>query len=378
MKMNTPLKLMLAVTGAAVVCAVVAVRFVTASPASDAPATRTEKPALAVTTARLRTATLPHRLTAHGNVMAWQEASVGSESNGLRLTEVRVHVGDQVRRGQVLATFAADTVEAELAQRRAEVAQAAAALAEAAGNAQRARALQDSGAMSTQQIQQSLMAERAAQARLDAARAVERSQALRLTQTRVLAPDDGIVSARTATVGAVVPAGQELFRLIRGGRLEWRAEVSAADLARLQAGQTARVTLASGEAVEGRVRIVAPSVDTATRNGIAYVDLPRHAAARAGTYARGEFHLGSSAASTLPRAAVQMRDGLHHVMRVDAAERVTLTRVRVGRQSGDELEILEGLSASDRVVASGGAFLGDRDRVRVVAPPTAAAPVRAQ
>ena len=59
-------------------------------------------------------------------------------------------------------------------------------------------------------------------------------QQLRLRQTRVLAPDNGVISARSATVGAVLPAGQELFRLIRQGRLEWRAEVAAADLARLK------------------------------------------------------------------------------------------------------------------------------------------------
>lgn len=370
------LRLMLSVAGAAVVCAALVVRFVTAAPAtgpsSAAPAARpdaaarAERPALTVNVARLRPATLPIRLAANGNLMAWQEALIGSEANGLRLAEVKADVGDTVRRGQVLATFAADTVEAELAQRRAEVAQAEVALAEATANARRGRALQESGAMSTQQIQQYVAAERGAQARLEAARAVEAGQALRLRQTRLLAPDDGIVSARTATVGSVVPAGQELFRMIRGGRLEWRAEIAAADLARVRPGQRVRVMLVSGESLEGRVRVVAPAVDTATRNGLVYVDLPRHPAARAGTYAQGEFELGDSTAMTLPRAAVQVRDGLHHVMRIGAGDRVAPVRVRVGRQIADLVEILDGLARTDRVVASGAAFLGDNDLVRVV------------
>src|SRR3546814_21156386 len=58
----------------------------------------------------------------------------------------------------------------------------------------------------------------------------------------LLAPDDGVISARSATVGAVLPAGQELFRLIRRGRLEWHAEVAASDLAKLKSGQIAHVT----------------------------------------------------------------------------------------------------------------------------------------
>jgi RND family efflux transporter MFP subunit len=167
-------------------------------------------------------------------------------------------------------------------------------------------------------------------------------------------------------VGSVVPAGQELFRLIRGGRVEWRAEIAAPDLAGLKPGQRVRVTLVNGDTVDGRVRMIAPSVDTLTRNGLVYVDLPRHHAARAGTYAHGDFDLGSSAAMVLPRSAVQMRDGLHQVMRIDAKDRVTQSRVRVGRQAGDLMEILEGLDRTDRVVASGGAFLGDSDLVRVV------------
>lgn len=366
--MMTPsLKLTLCVAGAALLCAALLVKFVGPSSAADRPAAaHAETPALAVTAARLRPATLPIRLSANGNVSAWQEALIGSEANGLRLTAVTVNVGDEVRRGQVLATFSADTVNAELAQRRAEVAQAEVALAEAAANAQRGQALRESGAMSTQQIQQYEAAARSAQARLDAARAVEQSQSLRLTHTRVLAPDDGIISARAATVGSVVPAGQELFRMIRGGRVEWRAEIAAPDLVLVKPGQRVRVTLVNGDAVEGRVRMIAPSVDTLTRNGLVYVDLPRHHAARAGTYAHGDFELGSSAAMVLPRSAVQLRDGRHQVMRIDARDRVAQSRVRVGRQTADLVEILEGLAPADRVVASGGAFLGDNDLVRLV------------
>ena len=120
--------------------------------------------------------------------------------------------------------------QAELAQSKAAMAETEATLAEAAANAQRARELQASGALSAQQINQYLTAERTAQARLEAQRALFKTQQLRLAQTQVLAPDNGVISARNATVGAVVPAGMELFRLIRQGRLEWRAEVVANEL----------------------------------------------------------------------------------------------------------------------------------------------------
>jgi RND family efflux transporter MFP subunit len=326
------------------------------------------KPALAVAVIQPQLAELPLRIQANGNIAAWQEASIGAESDGLRLVEVRANVGDAVRRGQVLATFARATVSAELANRRAAQAEAEAALAEAAANAQRARDLQASGALSAQQINQYLTAERTAQARLDAANAQSHTQQLRLAQTSVLAPDDGVVSARGATVGAVVPAGQELFRIIRRGRLEWRAEVAAHELARLRPGQPALVTPAGGEPIKGRLRIVAPAVDPQTRNGLAYVDLPPASAARSGMFARGEIELGAAGkALTLPQAAVTQRDGFSYVLRVGADGRVAQTKVAAGRRVGGRVEILSGLDPLSKVVANGGAFLGDGDLVRVVA-----------
>jgi RND family efflux transporter MFP subunit len=335
--------------------------------AASAPA----KPALTVTATQPQRAALTTAVNANGNVAAWQEAIVGAEANGARLADVRVNVGDVVRRGQVLATFAPDLIQADLAQSKAAVAEAEATLADAASNAQRARDLQASGALSAQQINQLLTAERTAQARLDALRAGARVQQLRLQQTQVLAPDNGVISARGATVGAVVPAGQELFRLIRGSRLEWRAEVAASDLALLKPGQPVKVTAAGASPVVGKVRMVAPTVDAATRNGIVYVDLPQPALLKAGMFARGEFETGSSSALTLPQTAVLLRDGFSYVFKLGADNRVSQTKVAVGRRAGERIEITSGLEPGARVVASGAGFLSDGDTVRVVEAPAA-------
>ena len=338
--------------------------------ASDARAAT--KPALTVSVTQPQRADIASAVSANGNIAAWQEAIVGSEANGWRLAEVRVNVGDVVRRGQVLATFAAEMPNADLAQSKAGVAEAEATLAEAGANAQRARELQATGALSAQQINQYLTAERTAQARLDALRAAVRMQQLRLAQTQVLAPDGGVISSRSATVGAVVPAGQELFRLIRGGRLEWRAEVAASELAQIKPGQAVKITPAGGSAVDGRVRMVAPTVDAATRNGLVYVDLPQSGPAKAGMFARGEFAIGNSSALTLPQSAVLLRDGFAYVFKVGADNKVAQAKVGVGRRVGDRIEVTSGLDAGSHVVASGAGFLADGDLVRVVDTPPAA------
>lgn len=368
--MKTTRSLAAAVGIAVILVAALTWALQSSSRAADTDAPTAPRPALTVTATTPQPTMLPVSVSANGNVMAWQEASIGTEADGLRLAAVAVNVGDSVRRGQVLAVFASDTVVAELAQSEAAAAEVEAQLAEAEDNARRALELQKTGALSAQQIRQYVTAERTARARLEAMRAAERTQRLRLAQTRVLAPDDGVISARSATVGAVLPAGQELFRLIRRGRLEWRAEVAAPELAKLQPGQRVRVVPVGGEPVEGTLRMVSPVIDPQTRNGLVYVDLPAGAAARAGMFARGEIQIGTHQMTTLPQSAVLLRDGHAYVMRIDSDDKVIQTKVMAGRRVGDRIEITGGLDASARVVASGVAFLGDGDLVRVTDAPS--------
>lgn len=338
------------------------------------------RPALTVTTARPATAQLPLRLAANGNVAAWQEAVIGSESNGLRLREVRVNVGDVVKKGQVLAVFDADPVNADLAQARAALQEAEANAAAAQADAQRARALQSSGAMSEQQVTQYITAGRTAAARVAAARATMSQQQLRLKYTQVVAPDSGIVSARSATVGAVAGVGTELFRMIRQGRLEWRAEVTSAELPRMKPGLKAQVKTASGATVTGTVRTVAPTVDPQSRVALVYVDLPPSlspgAPLKAGMFAGGQFELGESSALTVPQQAIAVRDGFSYVFRLNADSRVSQVKVSTGRRLGERVEVVAGLPADALVVVSGAGFLNDGDLVRNVAPKPAAVAAR--
>lgn len=326
-------------------------------------------PALTVKLTRPQPSSLPIRIWATGNIVAWEEASIGAETEGLRLLQVKVNVGDVVKRGQVLAIFAAETVVADVAEAKAVAEEAAAALTEAEANARRALVLDATGAMSAEQINRYVTAERAARARLEAAKAVELRQRVRLKQTQVRAPDDGFISSRTATAGAVVPSGQELFRLIRQGRLEWRAEVATAELARLSPGQLAHVSATADRLVEGKLRVLSPAIDTQTRNGMVYVDLPNlmdSGELRAGMFARGYFDIGEESALTLPQTAVLLRDGFSYVLRIGPESKVIETKVTVGRRVGNRIEITSGLDASERVVESGGSFIGDGDLVRVV------------
>lgn len=336
------------------------------------------RPALTISTVLPARTTLPLRLSANGDIAAWQEASVGSVSNGLRLDAVLVNVGDVVRRGQVLARFDQRSVLADLAQSRASVQEARATAAEAEGNATRSRNLSASGALSRQQVDQYVAAQQTAQARVAAAQAALDAQQLRLANAVVRAPDDGVISVRGATVGAVVGSGTELFRMIRQGRLEWRAEVLASDLPLLAPGTVARVAASSGAVVEGTVRKTAPTVNPDTRKLLVYVDIPAMTRAALagkavapsvlpGMFARGDFLLGESPALTVPQQAVVVRDGFSYVFTLSNEQHVQLRKVQVGRRIGAEVEILDGLEPQQPVAVQGAGFLNDGDLVRVVA-----------
>ena len=377
--MNAKLKPLAYILAAAF--AVAAAGIAAYSQAADEKKTEAPKAALTVTVTKPSSASLPIKLAANGNVAAWQEASVSSESNGLRLTEVRVNVGDVVKAGEVLAVFSADTVNADLAQAQAALQEAQANAADAAANAARARTLQNSGALSTQQISQYNTAEQTANARIASAKAALATQQLRLKYTRVVAPDSGVISARSATVGAVSAPGTELFRMIRQGRLEWRAEVVAADLRNLKPGISAIVKAANGSEVTGKVRMIAPTVDPQTRSALVYVDLPQGVASKdapfkAGMFASGQFQLGASDAMTVPQQAIVVRDGFSFVFRLNADKHVSQVKVQPGRRLGDRIEVLGGLNANTQIVVRGAGFLNDGDLVAVVAETAAPAPAK--
>ncbi|MBF0176723.1 MAG: efflux RND transporter periplasmic adaptor subunit [Magnetococcales bacterium] len=309
----------------------------------------------------------PHTLLASGGIFAWQEAIVASEIGGLAVTAVLVDVGSEVKRGQELVTLSDAALQAVLGQQRANVARVEANLALAVSNAGRARGLKGSSAMSEQQATQYLLSERAAKAELAAVQAALRVEEVHLRQTHITAVDDGVITARSVTLGSVVQVGSELFRLLRQKRLEWRAELTAAQMNQVRAGLPARLTLTDGRVVDAVARQVGPTLDVGNRRGLVYFDLPATSTARAGMFAEGEIVLGEAPGLILPQKAIVMRDGNAYIFTLGADHVVTEHKVVTGRRRGEQVEVVRGVTPASRVVVAGGAFLHDGDRVRVVA-----------
>lgn len=310
--------------------------------------------AMTVTTAVPHEAAWPLTIEASGAIAAWQEASVGAQIGGYRLVLVRVNVGDEVRKGEVLAKL-------DPALLRADEAQLEAAAAEADANRARMQAIQHSGAVSDQDVLQFVTRAKAADAALAAKR-------LQLRYTLVRAPDDGAISARTATLGAVVSVGQELFRVIRQNRLEWRGEFTASQLAHARAGEQVVLTLPDGSPAMARVRRIAPALEDKSRLDLVYADILPGSAAREGMYADGRLTWGRAVALVVPADCVIIRDGRSYVVKLADSTphpRVELQAVTVGRRQEREVEIESGVSIADRLAEQGAGFLNDGDVVDV-------------
>jgi HlyD family secretion protein len=265
------------------------------------------RPALTVRTTTLRNDKWGRTLTANGSILPWQEAIISAQVQGLRIAEVKVSIGDHVQQGDVLVT-------------------------------------------------------------LDNFARIGSDTSDHPAQGRILAPDSGVISAASANVGSVAQPGVELFRLIRKGRLEWRAELTAEELMLLRKGMTAQVTVGEGRVIKGTVRAISPSVNSQTRYGYVLVTLPDSTGIIAGAYAHGTFDIsgGRKALLSLPQSAVMQRGSMTYVLVVGADGIVHERTVQVGQRSADRIEIKQGLKANEPVVESGGPFLTEGDVVQVV------------
>lgn len=356
----TPLLVLLALAGAGYG----AVEWRAASPPPPA-AVSAPAPALTVTVTATTTRRLASIVVGDGSVIAWQELVIGAEVGGLRIIEAPLDEGMAVQAGQLLARLDGSVLAAQAAQAEAAINEAMAFLELARSEQARAEELVRTQSGSRQLADQRQSATRQAEARLIVLRARRDEAAARLAQTQILAPSDGIVARVSVRLGAVTSPGQEMFRLIRDGRLELEARVPELELAGVQPGQRATIRH-GGREIAGEVRLVAPVVTPETRLGLVRIALPADSALRPGMFARAEIAGPAREVVVVPASAVVFRDGAPQAFVLpEDSERVAMRRLVAGARFEGMVEIIEGLSTGDRVVTAGAGFLARGDLVRV-------------
>jgi HlyD family secretion protein len=307
--------------------------FAQEAAAKPAPAqTEIKLPSIVVTEAIEKP--LVDRVVATGTVRPVEEVYVQPLVDALSIKTLNADVGDEVKADSVLAMLNDDALllqksqlqankakaQAAVAQYQAQVIEAQANVADTTRQRDRLQKLSQSGTGTVSQLEQASAAVEVAQARLNAAKqavAVGESETkvvdaqiedinLKLARTGVKAPVAGVISARTAKVGAIASGtGNPLFTIIKDGAIELVADLSETDIQKIKSGQRAIVTVAGGKVkIEGKVRLVSPTVDAVTRLGAVHIVIDDETGARSGMYGSAEIVIAETNALALPLSAV--------------------------------------------------------------------------
>lgn len=336
-----------------------------ASPTAAAAGPRARQAVLTVTAAELRPAEVARSITINGSLFAWQEVIIAPEVGGYRVAEVKVDVGDHVKRGQTLVELSTALLDAEVATKQATLAQKDAQLVNDAASLERGESLKGMNLISQADYDKLKSAALSSRAGVESARADLQSSALRLKFTNVTAPDDGVITSRTVTVGQIAQAGGEMLRILRNGRIEWRGEVPEQRLGELKSGMRVAITTADGAVYNGTIRVVAPTIQAGNRTGLVYVDLPPNDRLRPGMFARGDIEVTRAMAFTVPLQSVVSADGYNYVFVLKPDNTVERRRVETAGVRDSEIEVTSGIEGGDMIVGKGAGFLKDGDLVNV-------------
>ena len=321
---------------------------------------------------------VPDLLEAAGTVHAAQTSQLASQMMG-NIVEIRVHEGDRVQRGQVLAVI--DGSQPRAAMDRATAAdnaaeqQLAAAdsdLALAESTFKRYQNLYERKSVSPQEFDEVKARQQAALARRDMARAGQAQGKAGLAQartsveyTRIRAPFDGVVTEKKADPGTLATPGVPIFTIEDLRRYRLEAAVNENDLRYVRMGQPVPIVVDAldNSEMKGRVVLIVPAADAASRSFLVKIELPGDLRLRSGLFGRAKFSRGERSSLLIPRTAVVERGQLEGVYVVDQNKVANLRFVTLGRPSGAEIEVLAGLQDGDRLVANPGVLDFDGKRI---------------
>jgi HlyD family secretion protein len=350
-------------------------------------------PAIVVIEAKL--GSLTDKIVSTGTIDAVEEVYVQPQVDGLAINSLSADVGDTVKAGQVLATIDDNSLKLDKLQLVASQAKAEASLAqykiqlrdsdtnevEAKRQLARGKTLADGGSMSTSELQKlETSATNASNSVANAEQSIAIAEAelksvnsqiadvdLKLARTDIKAPYGGIVTARTARVGAIAAgSGSPLFTILRDGQLELVADVSEDDILKTHIGQLANINIAGlGKPIEGKIRLVSPVVNATSRLGTVHIALSDSTLAKQGMYASAVITIAKGDGIVLPLSAIEAKTSgsITRVVRDNVVHQISIETSIV--ENGQVL-VTKGVKPGDLVVSKAGAFVRNGDQIRPV------------
>ena len=286
-----------------------------------------------------------------GVVEAVRQAALTAQTSG-RVTVVNVDVNDRVAAGDVLLRLTGVEQQAGANTARAQLRAAQAAAAEADSNYRRHAALAERGVVSRALVDQTRAARDTAAAARDAARAQLAQAGQQTEYTVIRAPFAGIVSARQVQPGESVAPGQSLMSVYAPGELRIEVQVPQSDAVAIRAANRAQVVLADGRGIDAAEVTVFPAADPTTHSvGVRVIlpsveDLPQP-----GATAKVVFPLAASGSVLrIPRSALVQRGEVSGVY-VLAGNRLALRQLRLGQPTGNDVDVIAGLTVGEMIAA---------------------------
>lgn len=322
-----------------------------------------------LSTIAIHQANIPDLLEVVGTVRAAQTSQLSSEVTG-NIVAIRIHEGDHVKRGQVLALIedaqmraTVDRAIAADAGAQQEIAAAESSLVLAESTLKRYQNLYDRKSVSPQEFDevkaryQEALARRdmtrAGQAQAEAALAHARTS---LDHARILAPFDGVITDKKVDVGVLASPGMPLFTIEDPHRYRLEVSVNEDDLRYVRNGQEVPVAVDALDDTEinGKVVQIVPAADPASRSFLVKVELPADSRLRSGLFGRAHFVRGERQSVLIPQTALVVRGQLQGVYVLDNNQVASLRYVTVGKSSGAQVEVLAGVQDGERLVTKPG------------------------
>jgi RND family efflux transporter MFP subunit len=313
--------------------------------------------------------TVPDVIESVGTVYSAESAQIAAQMMG-NVVAMNVREGDRVRRGQLLVLIDGAQPRAGLERAQAgvnaanhEIVAAEADLGLAEATMKRYQTLFDKKSVSPQEMDEVKARYQAANARREMARSGQAQAGAALTQartalsyTRILAPFDGVVTERKVDPGALAAPGMPLLTIEGSGRLRLEATVDESGVRYIKLGETVPVVFDAlgDEAFSGKVVMVAPAADPASRSFLVKVELPANPTLRSGLFGRARFPRGQRSSLLVPRDSIISRGQLQAVYVIGADGTASIRYITLGSANGNQVEVLSGISAGDRVIVAPG------------------------
>ena len=351
---------------ALIVLAAVVAAYFFATAGADEGAGVDESQAPTITVITPGRTTVAGEIEASGTLSARRPMPVGSVGEGGRVVSVPVDAGDWVRQGQVLAVVDRSVQVQQIASARAniQVAQSDADLAQA--NLARALQLVERGFISKAEVDRLTATRDAARARVQVARAQLGELQERTARLNIYAPAAGLVLERNVEPGqSVGGGGTPLFTIARGGEMEMLAQVSEADLAKLNVGTRATVVpVGTDNSFTGQIWQLSPTIEESNRQGTARIALSYAPGLRPGGFATATIASGTTTAPVLPESAILSDDEGSYVYVIGNDSTAQRRAIRTGLVTDQGIVVTDGLNGTEQVVLRAGGFLTEGETVK--------------